>query len=62
MAITGTAFFIAGRILSKKLSSQGSSFVPAFILTARGIAAYFSVVVSWGGTLLPAVCIFLLFS
>jgi len=62
MAVTGAVVFIAGRILFKKLSSQKPSLIPAFILSAREIAAYFSVVVSWGGALLAVVCIFLFFS
>ena len=62
MAVLGGGFFVAGRLFAKKLSSGKSSFMPASIMTMRGAAAFFCVVVSWAGLLLAAVCVFILFS
>ena len=60
MAAVGVALFFAGRIFAKKISSEKNSFIPASMITVRGIAAYFSVVVSWAGAMLAVVCMFLL--
>lgn len=62
MAAVGGALFFTGRIFAKKISSEKTSFLPASMITVRGIAAYFSVVVSWAGALLFVACMFIFFS
>jgi len=62
MAAGGAGVFFAGRHFAKKFSSDEPAFIPANMVTARGMAAYASTVASWAGALLAAVCLFLFFS
>ncbi|MDO8806000.1 MAG: hypothetical protein Q7R35_16405 [Elusimicrobiota bacterium] len=62
MAAAGAGLFFAGRYFAKKFSSEEPTFIPATMVTARGIASYVSTVASWAGALLAAVCVFLFFS
>ncbi len=56
VAVVGVVLFFTGRISAKKLSSEGSTFMPASIITVRGIAVYFSILVSWFGAMLAVAC------
>ena len=62
IAAVGIALFFTGRIFAKKLSAERTTFMPASIITVRGLAAYFSTLVSCTGLLLAAICLFLLFN
>ena len=62
MAATGAVVFFAGRHFARKFSSDEPSFIPATMVTARGIASYAATLASWAGILITIVCVFLLFS
>ena len=62
MAAAGAGFFFGGRHFARKFSSNEPTFIPATLVTARGIASYASTVISWTGALMAAICIFILFT
>ena len=62
MAAVGAGLFFGGRHFAKHLSGGEPSFIPATMVTARGLAAYAATLASWAGALLAAVCLFLIFS
>ncbi|MDD2806559.1 MAG: hypothetical protein PHV33_13490 [Elusimicrobiales bacterium] len=61
MAAVGAGLFFGGRHFAKKFASDQPTFIPAAMVTARGVASYVSTVAAWAGLALACVCLFLLF-
>jgi hypothetical protein len=61
MFAAGAALFFGGRHFARRFSSPESTFMPATIVSARGIASYLFTVMSWGGALLAVLGVLLFF-
>jgi hypothetical protein len=62
MAALGAGAFFAGRHFAEKLSLNQPGFMPATLLTVRGIAAYLCTLASWTGAMIAAMFLYLAFT